>query len=255
MGLWCLILGKERQKFSQTLCPGAAENTGLLVTQTCEHSTKYTEEYVWERWKCQFLMLLFRVDLPVKVKMVLLCKWQFMLSASRGSVAVPKASGTFAVFWLRQCQTNGTGGFGCSAQSRSLCAGTNCALQTVSLPGRGVLNIWYLVFFGAFSVSGTTECLLTLSFLCLSSMHGPLRLLALGTPNFAPEWAATVTFLFFQDNGSHLILEKVLGLFLSASFSLTEKGPQDWYFSSSNIGAIMKTALHVSVAKLALHED
>lgn len=141
----------------------------------------------------------------------------------------------------------GTGGFGCSAQSRGLCAGTNCALQTVSLPGTGVLNIWYLVFFGAFSVSGTTECLLTLSFLCLLSMHGPLRVLAPGTPNFAPEWAETVTFLFFQDNGSHLIPEKVLGLFLSASFSLTEKGPQDWYFSSSNIGAIMKTALHVSV--------
>lgn len=32
-----------------------------------------------------------------------------MLPASHGSVAVPKTSGTFAVFWVGQCQTSDPG--------------------------------------------------------------------------------------------------------------------------------------------------
>lgn len=110
----------------------------------------------------------------------------------------------------------GTGGFGCS--------GTSCALKTVSLPGRGMLSICCLVFSGVFSVSHSTECVLTLSFLCLLSMHGLLRFLAPGTPNFAPEWAETVTFLFFKTMVPTLFQKRCLVSCWVLGFTLAGKG-------------------------------
>lgn len=161
---------------------------------------------------------------------------------------------TFAVFWLSQCQTNEPG----VVALGDLGALPRTEVSVLSKLDHDLLEEYWtsdLLHFLVFSISDTIECLLTLSFFCLLSVHGLLRLLAPGIPKFAPERAETVTFLFFKTMVPTLFQKRCLVSSRVPGFTLTEKGPQDWCSPSFNVGTIMKTASHVSVAKLALHED
>lgn len=134
-----------------------------------------------------------------------------------GSVAVPKARGTSAVV-LAQPVPNQWPWCGGTAQSRGLCAGTNCALKTVPLPGRGVLNIWYLVFSGVFRDFRHYRMSVN-PLLPLSLVHAWSIEVISSWDTKLCSWTSRDSYiLVFQDNGFHLIPEKEFGLFLSATF-------------------------------------